>query len=65
MRLPRPELGGNTPNKLQVVRIARCPLIKQLRAIRLEVIPNANFLPNPEHRELYLSGLRLAMGEAG
>jgi hypothetical protein len=28
------------------------------------VVPNARFLRNPEHRELFLSGLRLAMGEA-
>jgi hypothetical protein len=28
------------------------------------VIPDASFLRNPEHRELLLSGLRLAAGEA-
>jgi len=28
------------------------------------VMPNASYLRNAKHRELYLSGLRLAMGEA-
>ena len=28
------------------------------------VVPNVSTLRNPEHRELYLSGLRLAAGEA-
>jgi hypothetical protein len=28
------------------------------------VIPDAGFLRNAEHRELYLSGLRLALAEA-
>jgi hypothetical protein len=28
------------------------------------VIPDAGFLRNPEHRELFLSGLRLAADEA-
>jgi len=27
------------------------------------VIPDASYLRNPEHRELFLSGLRLAMSE--
>jgi hypothetical protein len=27
------------------------------------VIPDASYLRNPEHRELLLSGLRLAAGE--
>ena len=39
-------------------------VVKRLRAITSVVIPNAKFLRNPEHRELYLSGLRLAAGEA-
>jgi hypothetical protein len=38
-------------------------IIARLRAITSVVIPDASFLRNPEHRELYLSGLRLAMGE--
>jgi adenylate cyclase len=39
-------------------------IVTRLRAITPVVIPDASFLRNPEHRELYLSGLRLAMGEA-
>jgi hypothetical protein len=35
----------------------------RLRAITPVVIPDASPLRNPEHRELFLSGLRLAMGE--
>jgi len=42
-------------------------ILSRLRAITSVVIPAAshlqNFLRNPEHRELYLSGLRLATGE--
>jgi hypothetical protein len=38
-------------------------IVQQLRAITPVVIPNASFLRNPEHRELFLSGLRLAAGE--
>jgi adenylate cyclase len=36
----------------------------RLRAITSSVIPDASFLRNSEHRELFLSGLRLAAGEA-
>ena len=39
-------------------------VIARLQAITSVVIPDASFLRNPEHRELYLSGLRLAAGEA-
>ena len=39
-------------------------IVKQLRAITSVVIPGVSLLQNPEHRELLLSGLRLAMGEA-
>jgi adenylate cyclase len=38
-------------------------IVARLRAITSVVIPDASFLRNPEHRELYLSGLRLAAGE--
>jgi hypothetical protein len=38
-------------------------IVGRLRAITSVVIPDASYLRNPEHRELYLSGLRLAMGE--
>ena len=38
-------------------------IVQRLRAITPVVIPNASFLRNPEHRELLLSGLRLAAGE--
>jgi tetratricopeptide (TPR) repeat protein len=39
-------------------------IVDRLRAITPVVIPEANFLRNPEHRELFLTGLRLAAGEA-
>jgi hypothetical protein len=38
--------------------------VARLRAITSVVIPDASYLRNPEHRELFLSGLRLATGEA-
>jgi adenylate cyclase len=38
-------------------------IVERLRAITSVVIPDASFLRNPEHRELFLSGLRLAAGE--
>jgi TolB-like protein/class 3 adenylate cyclase len=39
-------------------------IIERLRAIMPLIIPNAMHWRNREHRELYLSGLRLAAGEA-
>jgi tetratricopeptide (TPR) repeat protein len=39
-------------------------IVERLRAIPAVVIPDAAFLRDAEHRELYLSGLRLAAGEA-
>ena len=39
-------------------------IVARLRAITPVMTPDASQLRNPEHRELYLSGLRLAMGEA-
>jgi adenylate cyclase len=39
-------------------------IVKRLKAITPAVIPDASFLRNPVHRELFLSGLRLATGEA-
>ena len=39
-------------------------IVARLRSIVSVVIPDAGFLRNPEHRELFLSGLRLAMGKA-
>jgi tetratricopeptide (TPR) repeat protein len=38
-------------------------IVARLRAITSVVIPDASFLRNPEHRELFLSGLHLAAGE--
>jgi TolB-like protein len=38
-------------------------IVARLRAISSVVIPDASFLRNVEHRELYLSGLRLAAAE--
>jgi TolB-like protein len=40
-------------------------IVKRLRAITPVVVPRVDFLRNQEHREFYLSGLRLAVGEAG
>jgi hypothetical protein len=39
-------------------------IVERLRAISPVVVPDASFVRNPTHRELYLSGLRLAAGEA-
>ncbi len=38
-------------------------IVERLRAITPVVIPDASYIRNPDHRELYLSGLRLAAGE--
>jgi hypothetical protein len=38
-------------------------IITRLRSISPVVIPDASFLRNAEHRELLLSGLRLAVAE--
>jgi adenylate cyclase len=38
-------------------------VVARLLAITPVVIPDASYLRNPEHRELLLSGLRLAVGE--
>jgi TolB-like protein/DNA-binding winged helix-turn-helix (wHTH) protein len=38
-------------------------IVERLRAITPAVMPDASFLRNPEHRELFLSGLRMAAGE--
>jgi adenylate cyclase len=38
-------------------------IITQLRAITPDVIHDARYLRNADHRELFLSGLRLAAGE--
>jgi TolB-like protein/class 3 adenylate cyclase len=39
-------------------------IVARLRVITAVVIPDASWLRNPQHRELFLSGLRLAAGEA-
>ena len=39
-------------------------IVTRLRAITPVVTTDASYLRNAEHRELYLSGLRLATGEA-
>jgi adenylate cyclase len=38
-------------------------IVTRLRAITSLMIPDLSFFRNPEHRELFLSGLRLAAGE--
>jgi TolB-like protein/class 3 adenylate cyclase len=38
-------------------------IVERLRAISPVVVSDASFLRNPEHRDLFLSGLRLAAGE--
>ena len=40
-------------------------IVARLRAITPLVVPSDPPFRNPEDRELYLSGLRLAAGEAG
>jgi TolB-like protein/class 3 adenylate cyclase len=40
-------------------------IVRRLRAITSVIIPDVSHFRNPEHRELYLSGLRLAIGETG
>jgi hypothetical protein len=37
--------------------------VKRLRTLTNVVVPGAENWRNPEHRELFLSGLRLATGE--
>ena len=37
--------------------------VTRLRTLTTEMVPSATHWRNPEHRELYLSGLRLAVGE--
>ena len=39
-------------------------IVSQLRTISPVVVPKVTPFRNPEHRELFLSGLRLAAGEA-
>jgi len=39
-------------------------LVERLRTLTPVIVPPHLPLRNPEHRELFLSGLRLAMGEA-
>jgi TolB-like protein/class 3 adenylate cyclase len=41
------------------------PIVNRLRAITSQVVPSAREFRDPEDRKLYLSGLRLAMGETG
>ena len=38
-------------------------VVARMRAVTSVIVPNASYLRNAEHRELYLSGLRLAAGE--
>jgi adenylate cyclase len=39
-------------------------IVQRLRAITPVIVPDAMHWRHPEHRELYLSGLRLAASEA-
>jgi tetratricopeptide (TPR) repeat protein len=39
-------------------------IVARQRVVTPVVIPDASYLRNPDHRELFLSGLRLAAGEA-
>jgi hypothetical protein len=45
-------------------RNAAREIVERLRAITPLVIPELKYLRNPQHRELLLSGLRLAAGES-
>jgi hypothetical protein len=40
-------------------------IVERLRAMNAIVIPGVDFYRKAEHRELLLSGLRLASGETG
>ena len=40
-------------------------IVRRLRILTPVVVPSVPPYRNPEHRELFLSGLRLAMGEPG
>jgi hypothetical protein len=40
-------------------------IVERLRALTPVVLPGLVPYRNPEHRDLFLSGLRLAAGEAG
>jgi tetratricopeptide (TPR) repeat protein len=49
----------------QMGRLAEArEIVDRLRTITPVVVPNASYLRHSEHRELFLSGLRLAAGEA-
>jgi hypothetical protein len=39
-------------------------IVQRLRTITPLIVPNATHFRGPEHRKLYLEGLRLAAGEA-
>ena len=39
-------------------------VVERLRAISPVVFPDVSYLRNAEHRELFLSGLRMAVGAA-
>jgi len=39
-------------------------ILRRLRLVSATVMPHATQWRNPEHREFYLAGLRLAIGEA-
>jgi hypothetical protein len=39
-------------------------IVQRLRTITPLIVPNATHFRSPEHRKLYLEGLRLAAGEA-
>jgi adenylate cyclase len=39
-------------------------IVARLRVVTPVVMPNFSYLRNPEHRELFFAGLRLAAGEA-
>ena len=54
-------ISGGDPLLLSTERLD--DILGRLRAISSVVIPDASHLRNAEHRELFLSGLRLATGE--
>jgi hypothetical protein len=39
-------------------------IVTRLRAVNSVVIPDSSVLRDAEHREVFLSGLQLALGEA-
>ena len=58
------QLAGATADRAEQRLDDAREIVARLRVVTPVVIPDLSFLRNAEHRELFLSGLRLAAGEA-